>query len=56
LQSEKLVSLGWLLFFMSTIDVEELKGEISLAISSIPTGLQCKMINIGAQGSIPKEQ
>jgi len=56
LQFDKLTSLGWLLFLTITMDVEVLKGEISLAIGNMPTGLHWKMINIGAQGSIPQEQ
>jgi len=56
LQSEKLVALGWLLFLTSTMDVEVLKGEVSLRILSIPVGLHWKMISMGAQGSIPQEQ
>jgi len=42
LQSEKPVSLGWLLFSASTMDVEVLSREISLRLSSIPVGLQWK--------------
>jgi len=56
LQSEKPVSLGWLLFSASTMDVKVLSGDISLWLSLIPVGLQWKMISMGAQGSIPKAQ
>jgi len=56
LQSEKPVSLGWLLFSASTMDVEVLSGEISLRLASIPVGLWWKMISMGAQGSISKNQ
>jgi len=38
------------------MDIEVLHGEISLRIASILVGLQWKMISMGAQGSIPKEQ
>ncbi len=56
LQSEKPVSLGWLLFSTSTMDVEVLRGKISLRIGSIPVGLRWKMISMGMQGSVPKDQ
>ncbi len=56
LQSEKPVLLGWLLFSMSTMDVEVLRGEISLRIGSIPVGLRWKMISMGMQGSVPNDQ
>jgi len=38
------------------MDVEVLQGKISLWISLIPVGLCWKMISMGAQGSIPKDQ
>jgi len=56
LQLEKPVSLSWLLFSTNTMDVEVLRGKISLCISLIPVGLCWKMISMGAQGSIPKDQ
>ena len=56
LQSEKLVSLGWLLFLTSTMDINILRGNISLRIGSIPVGLRWKMISMGTQGLVPKEQ
>jgi len=56
LQSEKLVSFGWLLFLTSTMDINILRGKISLRIGSIPVGLRWKMISMGTQGSVPKEQ
>jgi len=56
LQSERPISLGWLLFLTNTMDIEVLHGEIVLWISSIPVGLHWKMISMGVQGSIPKEQ
>jgi len=56
LQSEKPVSVGWLLFSAPTMDIEVMRGEISLRIRSIPVGLRWKMISMGAQGMIPKNQ
>jgi len=56
LQSEKPTSLGWLLFSANTMDIEVLRGEISLRIASIPVGLRWKMISMGTQGMVPKEQ
>jgi len=56
LQSEKPISLGWLLFSMNNMDIEVLRGEISLRISSVPVRLCWKMISIGSQGTIPLEQ
>jgi len=56
LQLEKPISLGWLLFSTNTMDIKVLRGKIMLWISSILVGLHWKMISMGAQGSIPKEQ
>jgi len=56
LQSEQLTSLGWLLFSTNTMDTEVLRGEISLRMASIPVSLCWKMISMGTQGSVPKEQ
>ncbi len=56
LQSEQPTSLGWLLFSTNTMDIKVLRGEISLWMASIPVGLRWKMISMGAQGSVPKEQ
>jgi len=56
LQSKKPISLGWLLFSMNNMDIEVLRGKISLRISSVPVGLRWKMISIGSQGTIPLEQ
>jgi len=56
LQSEKPISLGWLLFSTMNMDIEVLRGEISLRISSVPVGLCWKMISIGSQGTIPPKQ
>jgi len=38
------------------MDIEVLRGEISLRIGSIPVGLRWKMISMGVQGSVPKAQ
>jgi len=56
LQSKKPVSLGWLLFSTSTMDIDILRGKISLRIGLIPVRLRWKMISMWTQGSIPKEQ
>jgi len=48
--------VGWLLFLAPTMDIEVMRGEISLQIGSIPVGLHWKMISMGAQGTIPKNQ
>jgi len=56
LQSKKPISLGWLLFLTSTMDIEVLQGEISLCIGLIPVRLWWKMISMGVQGLVPKEQ
>jgi len=56
LQTEKPTSAGWLLFSTQSMDIEILCGKISNAIAGIPIGLRWKMIGMGAQGSIPKDQ
>jgi len=56
LQLEKPVSLGWLLFSASTMDVEVLSRETPLWLSSMPVGIQWKIISMGAQGLILKAQ
>ncbi len=38
------------------MDIEVLRGEIALRIGSIPVGLRWKMISLGTQGSVPKDQ
>jgi len=38
------------------MDTEVLRGEIALRIGSIPVGLRWKMISMGTQGSVPKDQ
>jgi len=50
------MSLGWLLFSTNMMDIKVLQGEISLRMASIPVGLRWKMIGMGAQGLVPKEQ
>jgi len=47
LQSEKLVSIGWLLFLMNTMDPLPLKEQIMEQIQDIPIGLHWKMISMG---------
>jgi len=56
LQSEKPLSLGWLLFSTQTMDIEVLKDAISDSLENIPIGLRWKTISHGSQGSIPKDQ
>jgi len=55
LQSKKLVSIGWLLFSMNTMDPVPLKEQISECIQDIPIGLHWKMINMGTQGQVKEE-
>jgi len=55
LQSEKPVSLGWLLFSMFTMDIETLKLSVTDAINGIPVGLHWKMISLGIQGMVKQE-
>jgi len=56
LQSEKPTFLGWLLFLTLLMDVDLLRGAISDKVKEVPVGLQWKMILLGIQGTIPKEQ
>jgi len=49
------VSVRWLLFSTNNINTELLKQEISKFIEDIPVGLWWKMITLGTQGKIPKE-
>jgi len=56
LQSEQPTSLGWLLFSTQTMNIDRLKDAISDEIGNIPVGLWWKMISLGSQGSIPKDQ
>jgi len=55
LQSEKPVSLGWLLFSTFTMVIEILKLSIMDAINGIPVGLHWKMISLGIQDLIQLE-
>jgi len=55
IQSEAPVSVGWLLFSMNNTNINILKQEISKAIDDIPVGLCWKMISLGMQGKILKE-
>jgi len=52
LQSEKPMSLGWLLFSTNTMDINPLKEQILESIHNIPVGLCWKMINMGTQGQV----
>jgi len=52
LQSEKPVSIGWLLFSTNTMDILPLKEQISESIQDIPVGLRWKMVNMGTQGQV----
>jgi len=56
LQSEKPSLLGWILFLTPLMDVDLLKGAILDKIEGVPIGLQWKMIILGTQGTILKEQ
>jgi len=55
IQTEVPVLIGWLLFSTNNINTELLKQEISKFIGDILVGLQWKMITLGTQGKIPKE-
>jgi len=55
IQMEALVLVGWLLFLTNTTNTDILKKEISCFIEDIPIGLRWKMISLGTQGKIPKE-
>ena len=55
IQTEALVLIGWLLFSTNNTNTEILKREISRFIDDIPVGLRWKMISLGTQGKIPKE-
>jgi len=54
LQTEKPVSMGWLLFSAPTMDIKVMRGKISLWIGSILVGLQWKMISMGARHDTKK--
>ncbi len=55
IQTEAPMSVGWLLFWMNNINMEILKKEISKFLEDIPVGLCWKMISLGTQGKIAKE-
>jgi len=55
IQTEAPVSIKWLLFLTNNIITNILKWEISKFIKDIPVSLQWKMITLGTQGKIPKE-
>jgi len=55
LQSEKPVSLGWLLFLTNIMDTELLKVAVSAAIYNVLVGLGWKMIHLGMQGKVKPE-
>jgi len=55
IQTEAPVSIGWLLFSTNNTNTDLLKREISRFIDDIPVGLRWKMISLGTQGKIPKE-
>jgi len=55
IQTEALVSIEWLLFSTNNIITNILKWEISKFIEDIPVSLRWKMITLGTQGKIPKE-
>jgi len=54
IQTEAPVSVGWLLFSTNNTITDILRREILAAIEDIPVGLW-KMISLGTQGKIPKE-
>ncbi len=55
IQTESPVSISWLLFSTNFMNTDILKREISKFINDIPVGLRWKMISLGTQGKIPKE-
>jgi len=55
LQSEKLISLAWLLFSTNLMDTVLLKQAITYPIYGVPIGLWWKMINLGVQGKVKPE-
>jgi len=56
LQSEKLTSVGWLLFSTPIMDINILKATIMMAIGGVPVSLRWKMILLGTQGTVPDDQ
>jgi len=56
LQSEKPMSLGWLLFSTNIMNMDLLRGTIVAdRIHNLPVGLRWKMINLGMQGKVKLE-
>jgi len=55
LQSEKPVSMGWLLFLTNIMDTETLQQAITKNLQDIPVGLRWKMISLGIQGQVKLE-
>jgi len=55
IQTEAPVSMGGLLFLTNNINTDILKCEISKFLKDIPVGLHWKMISLGTQGKIAKE-
>jgi len=55
IQTESPVLVGWLLFSTNNINTDVLKHKISRFFKDIPVGLHWKMITLGTQGKIPKE-
>ena len=55
IQTKAPVSIGWLLFSTNNTNMDLLKREISRFIDDILVGLRWKMISLGTQGKIPKE-
>jgi len=55
IQTELLVSVGWLLFSMNNTNMEILKKEISKFIKDILVRLCWKMASLGTQGKIAKK-
>jgi len=54
-QTEKPVSIGWLLFSTFSMDVVVLKISIMDTLNRIPVGLYWKMISLGIQGPVKPE-
>jgi len=55
IQTESPVSVSWLLFLTNNMNTEILKKAISKLIEDILVGLCWKMVSLGTQGKLPKE-
>jgi len=55
IQTKSPVLVSWLLFSTNSTNTDILKKEISKFINDIPIGLCWKIISLGTQGKIPKE-